>query len=75
MHKKNFFHYLYKTEVSPLLPVKTNKVDYVIQKKVLFRDQSWLFCFSTSNTYDPTYRISRKFAYADNLACCTLLET
>ena len=40
----------------------------LFEKKAFFRDQSWLSCFSISNTYDLTYRIFTKFAYANNLA-------
>ena len=46
-----------------------SKADYAILKTAFLRDRSWLFSYlHLQYTYDLPFMISRKFAYADDLA-------
>ena len=48
--------------------VTARKAGSAIWKTVFCTDQSWLTSFFNIYTYDLPFTISRKFAYADNLA-------
>ena len=55
---------LIRIEVSPLPPVTASKAGYAVLKTAFLRDRSWLPSYLTS----IRTMISRKFAYADDLA-------
>ena len=59
---------LSEIEVSPLPPVTASKAGYAILKMAFLRDRSWLPSFFNIYMYDLPSMISRKFAYADDLA-------
>ena len=57
-----------KIEVSPLLSVTASEAGYAVLKTAFLRNRPWLLSYFTSIHTICLFMISRKFAYADDLA-------